>query len=409
MHEIISGCRSCGSPHLEPFLSLGETPLANGLLDAEGLQRPEPTFPLDVAFCAKCSLVQILATVRPEVVFGEDYPYYSSFSDTVLEHSRKNAERLIASQSLDEDSLVLEIGSNDGYMLQYFVKEGIPVIGIDPAPGPAEAAKDKGISALCAFFGKGMAERLRDEGVRADVVIANNVLAHVADLNGFVEGIRTILKDRGLAVIEVPYVRNLIDFCEFDTIYHEHLCYFSVTALTALFKRHGLTVNHVEHYPIHGGSLRLYVSAQENVAESVFTYIQDERDLSITELGYYQDFASRVRDITETLVALLGDLKERGNRIAAYGASAKGATLLNFIGVGKDLVEFVVDRNVHKQGRYMPGVHIPICDPARLLEELPDYVVLLAWNFQEEILQQQVDFRSNGCKFIVPIPHPTIL
>jgi SAM-dependent methyltransferase len=343
------------------------------------------------------------------VVFGEDYPYYSSFSDTVLEHSRKNAERLIASQSLDEDSLVLEIGSNDGYMLQYFVKEGIPVIGIDPAPGPAEAAKEKGISALCAFFGKGMAERLRDEGVRADVVIANNVLAHVADLNGFVEGIRTILKDRGLAVIEVPYVRNLIDFCEFDTIYHEHLCYFSVTALTALFKRHGLTVNHVEHYPIHGGSLRLYVSAQENVAESVFTYIQDERDLSITELGYYQDFASRVRDITETLVALLGDLKERGNRIAAYGASAKGATLLNFIGIGTDLVEFVVDRNVHKQGRYMPGVQIPICDPARLLEELPDYVVLLAWNFQEEILRQQIEFRANGCKFIVPIPHPTIL
>ena len=409
MHEIISGCRSCGSPHLEPFLSLGETPLANGLLDAEGLQRPEPTFPLDVAFCAECSLVQILATVRPEVIFGEDYPYYSSFSDTVLEHSRKNAERLIASQSLDEDSLVLEIGSNDGYILQYFVKEGIPVIGIDPAPGPVEAAKEKGISALCAFFGKGMAERLRDEGVRADVVIANNVLAHVADLNGFVEGIRTILKDRGLAVIEVPYVRNLIDFCEFDTIYHEHLCYFSVTALTTLFKRHGLTVNHVEHYPIHGGSLRLYVSAHGNVDESVSAYLREEGDLSMTELGYYQDFASRVRDITETLVALLGDLKERGNRIAAYGASAKGAILLNFIGAGKDLVGFVVDRNVHKQGRYMPGVHIPIFNPARLLEELPDYVVLLAWNFQEEILQQQADFRSNGGKFIVPIPHPTIL
>lgn len=409
MHEIISGCRSCGSPHLEPFLSLGETPLANGLLDAEGLQRPEPTFPLDVAFCAKCSLVQILATVRPEVIFGKDYPYYSSFSDTVLEHSLKNAERLIASQSLDEDSLVVEVGSNDGYMLHYFVKEGIPVLGVDPAPGPAEAAKEKGISALCAFFGKGMAERLRDEGVRADVVIANNVLAQVADLNDFVAGIQTILKDQGLGVIEVPYVRNLIDFCEFDTIYHEHLCYFSVTALTTLFKRHGLTVNHVEHYPIHGGSLRLYVSAQENVAESVFTYIQDERDLSITELGYYQDFASRVHDIAETLVTLLRDLKERGNRIAAYGASAKGATLLNFIGAGKDLVEFVVDRNVHKRGRYMPGVHIPIFNPARLLEELPDYVVLLAWNFQEEILQQQVDFRSNGCKFIVPIPHPTIL
>jgi SAM-dependent methyltransferase len=409
MHEIISGCRSCGSPNIEPFLSLGETPLANGLLSDEGLQGHEPTYPLDVAFCAECSLVQILATVRPEIVFGDDYPYYSSFSDTVLEHSRKNAERLIASRGLDGKSLVVEVGSNDGYLLQYFVKEGIPVLGIDPAPGPAKSAREKGISTMCTFFGKGLAERLRDERVTADVVIANNVLAHVADLNGFVEGVRTVLKDQGLAVIEVPYVRNLIDFCEFDTIYHEHLCYFSISALATLFKRHGLTINHIEHYPIHGGSLRLYVSPQEDVAESVFTYLQEEGDLSITELGYYQDFTSRVHDITESLVALLRDLKERGNRIAAYGAAAKGATLLNFIGAGTDLVEFVVDRNVHKQGLYMPGVHIPICSPARLLEELPDYVLLLAWNFQDEILQQQAEFRANGCKFIVPIPHPTVL
>ena len=409
MYRVISGCRSCGSPRLESFLSLGETPLANAFLDEEGLRRPEPKYPLEVALCEACSLVQNLVTVPPEVLFGEDYPYYSSFSDTVLEHSRKSAERLIVSRHLDADSLVVEVGSNDGYMLQYFVKEGIPILGIDPAPGPAKAAQEKGISTLCTFFGKDFTARLWDKEIKADLVIANNVLAHVPDPNGFVEGIRAILKDDGVAVIEVPYVRDLIDHCEFDTIYHEHYCYFSATALVTLFQRCGLTLNDVELYPIHGGSLRLYVRAQGTEVKSVRGNLQEEADRGMTEIDFYRDFALRVKAIGNELVSMLRDLKESGKRIAAYGAAAKGATLLNYFELGRELIHFVVDRNVHKQGRYMPGVHIPIYDPTSLLEEMPDYVLLLTWNFKDEILLQQAEYRRKGGKFIVPIPHPTVV
>ncbi len=262
MHEVITRCRSCGGDGLHLILSLGETPLADGLLTADDLDEPEPRYPLNVVFCEECSLVQLRETVDPEVVFGDDYPYYSSFSDALLEHSRLNAERLIAERGLDEGSLVMELASNDGYLLRNFVQAGIPVLGIDPVPGPAEAAKKVGVPTLAEFFGQSLADRLVTEGKRADVVIANNVLAHVADTNGFVGGIATLLKDDGLAVIEVPYLRDLVDECEFDTIYHEHLCYFSVTALARLFSAHGLSLNRVEHYPIHGGSLRLFVEPQ---------------------------------------------------------------------------------------------------------------------------------------------------
>jgi SAM-dependent methyltransferase len=409
MYKVISGCRSCGSPRLEPFLSLGEIPLANALLDEEGLRRPEPKYPLEVGFCVECSLAQNLVTVPAEVLFGEDYPYYSSFSNTLLEHSSKSAGWLISSQGLNTDSLVVEVGSNDGYMLQYFAKEGIPVLGIDPALGPVRAAQERGISTLCDFFGNRLAARLRDEGIMADVVIANNVLAHTSDLNGFVEGIGIVLKDHGVAVIEVPYVRDLIDHCEFDTIYHEHYCYFSLTALVALLDRHGLTLNHVEHCPIHGGSLRMYVGKQVARGESVRAYLEEEEGRGMTEIGFYRDFALQVRTLGNKLVTMLRDLKESGKQIAAYGAAAKGATLLNYTGVGTDLIDFAVDRNVHKQGLYMPGGHIPISDPSRLIEEMPNYVLLLTWNLKDEILRQQIEYRRKGGKFIIPIPHPTVV
>jgi SAM-dependent methyltransferase len=384
-------------------------PLADALRTSEQLRQPEGKYPLSVVFCTRCSLMQIRETVPPETLFCQDYPYYSSFSDALLAHSRENAQRLIAARQLKATSLVVELASNDGYMLKHFQAQGIPVFGIDPAEGPAKAAEQAGIPTLCTFFGQKLAAHLRSEGKQADVIIANNVLAHVPDLNGFVAGMRLLLKADGVAVIEVPYVKDLIEHCEFDTIYHEHLCYFSVTALVALFQRHGLSLNDVEHYPMHGGSLRLYVGVQKAVAESVPTYVEDEARRALTHVSYYEDFATRVEGIKTVLVDMLRSFKRAGKRLAAYGAAAKGSTLLNYMGIDTRLLDFVIDRNVHKQGLYMPGVHIPIHAPEKLLADMPDYVLLLSWNFQDEILRQQEAYRRQGGKFIVPIPHPTIV
>jgi SAM-dependent methyltransferase len=284
-------CRSCSSSQLTTFLSLGRVPLSDGLLRADDLDRPEGRYPLDVALCGECALVQILETVPPEVLFCQDYPYCSSFSDTLLEHSRENVLDLVASRGLGAESLAVELASNDGYLLQYFVEQGVPVLGIDPAEGPAKAAEQKGIPTRNTFFTKALAEELVAEGYRADVVLGNNVLAHVPDLNGFVEGIRTLLKPSGAAVIEVPYVRDLIDHCEFDTIYHEHLCYFSVTALDRLFRRHGMYLNDLRNLSIHGGSLRLYVEPRERVSDTVRQTLAAERGRKLDQLSFYEDFA----------------------------------------------------------------------------------------------------------------------
>jgi SAM-dependent methyltransferase len=407
--EVIAGCRSCASDALEPVLSLGEVPLADELVDPADADEPDARYPLSVSFCRSCSLTQLLETVAPEVLFDDDYPYFSSFSDELLRHSKENAQRLIDARGLGSDSLVVELASNDGYLLRNFAERHIPVLGIDPAPGPARAAEEIGIPTLQKFFGTELARTLRDDGSRADVIIANNVLAHVADLNGFVEGIGILLKDDGVAVIEAPYVKDLIDRCEFDTIYHEHLCYFSVSALAQLFHRHGLSLNHVEHYPIHGGSLRLFVGIEENESDSVRSFLENEERSGLTAPGYYRDFASRVHSIQRSLLDLLRELKTGGSSIAAYGAAAKGAIMLNATGIGSDLVDFVVDRNVHKQGRLMPGVRIPIDDPERLLRDRPDHVLLLAWNFKDEILEQQAEYRRLGGRFVVPIPEPVVI
>jgi SAM-dependent methyltransferase len=402
-------CRSCGASGLELFLDLGSTPLADALVPESHVDGVDPTYPLEVAFCPGCSLVQIVETVDPVELFQREYPYYSSFSDALLCHSRENALDLIERRALGPESLVVELASNDGYLLKNFVEAGVPVLGIDPARGPAEAARRIGVETLCDFFGERLAGELARQGKRADVVIGNNVLAHVADTNGFVRGIAELLADDGVAVIEVPYVRDLIEHCEFDTIYHEHLCYFSVTALDALFRRHGLHLNEVKRLPIHGGSLRLYVEPRERVGESVRRLLAEERAQGLDGFAYYADFGARVRALGDELRALLEGMKSQGKRIAAYGAAAKGSTLLNAFGLGRETLDFVVDRNVHKQGKYMPGNHLPVSAPERLLEEMPDAVLLLTWNFKDEILAQQAEYRRRGGKFVVPIPSPEVV
>jgi SAM-dependent methyltransferase len=283
------------------------------------------------------------------------------------------------------------------------------VLGIDPAPGPVAAARARGVETLQAFFGRELARQLAADGRLADVIHANNVLAHVADTNGFVAGIGTLLKDDGVAVIEVPYVKELIDHGQFDTIYHEHLCYFSVTALTRLFQRHGLSLNRVEPLEIHGGSLRLFVGKRERGDASVAEYLQAERRAGVDRLEYYAGFSQRVGRIRSELLALLGRLKREGARIAGYGAAAKGTILLNFAGIGREMLEFVADRNVHKQGRFVPVVRLPIVSPERILETRPDYVLILPWNFKEEIMEQQAEYRRRGGRFIVPVPEPVIV
>jgi SAM-dependent methyltransferase len=409
MRRLAMACRLCDGDSLYSVLALGRTPLADALLREEELKSPEPTFPLELSFCSNCGLSQIAETVPPEVLFCRDYPYYSSFSDALLRHARDNAEKLIESRGLNEKSLVVEIASNDGYMLRNFIAHGIPVLGIDPAEGPARAAREWGIPTLGRFFGQSLAEELRAQGRQADVIIASNVLAHVPDLHGFVAGIATLLKPDGVAVIEAPYVKDLVDRCEFDTIYHEHLCYFSVCVLDLLFRRHGLHANHVEHLPIHGGSLRLFAEPRERTRFPLTAWLNEEAALGVDRIEYYLRFAAKAQRIRGELRALLARLKHQGKRIAAYGAAAKGATLINYVGIGKELIDFVVDRNTHKQGLYMPGKHLPIVAPEKLLEEQPDYTLLLSWNFSDEILQQQEEYRRLGGKFIIPIPHPCVV
>ena len=404
-------CRSCGLGSLAPILSLGHTPLANALLRKEQLGKPEATYPLDLVLCTACSLVQITETVPAEELFGE-YLYFSSFSDTMLTHASVIAARMVRERDLGKRHLVVEIASNDGYLLQYYKQAGVEVLGVEPARNIAIVAEEKGIPTVCEFFGAEVAARLAREGKRADILHANNVLAHVSDLNGVVEGIATLLTPAGTAIVEVPYVKDLIKGTEFDTIYHEHLCYFSLTALVNLFSGHRLAIYNVEHVTFHGGSLRVFASlAAEvtNVNPAVDAMLEDEATWGVSDPEAYRAFSNDVVAIRESLRSVLGELKERGSTIAAYGASAKGSTLLNYAGIGAETLDFVVDRSTVKQGHYTPGTHLPIYPASRLEEVMPDYVLLLTWNFAEEILEQQAAYRAKGGRFVIPIPDVRLL
>lgn len=406
----ITACRACDGTRLARVLDLGETPLANSLVEASRRGEPEPRYPLELVLCESCALLQITETVPPEILF-RDYRYFSSFSDTMLKHARAITERLVRDRKLGKDSLAAEIASNDGYLLKNYVEMGVPVLGIEPALNVAKVAEEKGVRTLAEFFGKELGEDLAKKGMRADVIHANNVMAHVPDIRGVLAGVFAFLKDDGVFVMESPYVEPMLEHCEFDTIYHEHLFYWSITALRAVAASVGLEVVDVEHLAIHGGSVRVSMMRKGPKAEpsdAVKKLLAHEESWGVRKAEAYAPFAARVGRLKTELVALLRKLKGEGKTIAAYGAAAKGSTLLNHFGIGKDLLDFVADRSTHKQGRFMPGVDIPIVAPEALLEKKPDYCLLLTWNFADEILAQQSAYRAAGGKFIVPVPEVTI-
>lgn len=399
------GCRSCAAPLSRVFVDLGVSPLANSYRTEEQLDQPEPVYPLCALVCDECWLVQVPPVVRPEEIF-RNYAYFSSWSQSWLAHCQDYVERMIPRLQLAPDSRVVEIASNDGYLLRYFVDHDIDVLGIEPAENVAAVARDRGIETVTEFFSAELAAELAGERP-ADLIIANNVLAHVPDLNDFVEGLKVLLADSGCITIEVPHLLQLIRNLEFDTIYHEHIFYFSLVALHPVMRRHGLVIEDVDRIPTHGGSLRLYVRHLKSGREpkaSVAELFRAEREAGLDKAETYDGFDASVKDEGQRIAATVSGLVDEGARIAGYGAPAKGNTLLNYCGIGRDSVRYTVDANPEKQGKYLPGTHIPILDPAEIERDKPDYVFILPWNLRDEIEKKLHYISEWGGKFLVRMP-----
>jgi len=405
-------CRFCGAPLSEVFVDLGAQPLANSYLEPEDLRKAEVFLPLCVYVCGKCFLVQLPEEERPEAIFS-DYAYFSSYSESWLRHAETYAAAMVERFGLGAGHLVVEVASNDGYLLRWFDERGIPVQGIEPAANVAAAAEAAGIPTLVKFFGEATARELVAAGVRADLLVGNNVLAHVPDLNDFVAGLKLLLAPTGVLTMEFPHLARLMAEDQFDTIYHEHYSYFSLSAVHRVFAAHGLTLFDVEELPTHGGSLRIYARHDEDssrrIGERVIEILAGEAFDGFSRLETYRSFGERVRKVKRGLLRFLIQAKEEGRSIAGYGAPAKGNTLLNYCGVRTDFLDFTVDRSPHKQGRFLPGSRVPIHGPDRLRETRPDYVLILPWNLKEEIMEQMADVRSWGGRFVVAIPEVKIL
>lgn len=403
-------CRVCTASAV-PFLDLGASPLSNGFLRGEQLAEMEPFYPLTVYVCPECFLVQLPRTETPARIFSNDYAYFSSYSESWLAHARAYCEAMIPRLGLSRSSRVVEVASNDGYLLQYFAAAGVPVLGIEPAANVADVARRKGIETLTTFFGAATAQQLVTLRGHADLLIGNNVLAHVPDLNDFVEGLRIMLAPEGTITLEFPHVLQMLRQNQFDTIYHEHFSYLSLVGVERVFRAHGLAVTDVEGLPTHGGSLRVFARHSERASPSanVAEMFEKERDFGLLRLTTYEEFSDRVRGIKRKLVSFLIAAREDGRTVAGYGAPAKGNTLLNYCGVRADLLEYTVDRSPYKQGLFLPGTRIPVYAPERIAETRPDYVLILPWNIKDEVMHQMAAVRSWGGRFVVPIPEPTVL
>ncbi|HEY7652091.1 MAG TPA: class I SAM-dependent methyltransferase [Methylomirabilota bacterium] len=403
----MAGCRFCGTMLSHTFVDLGMSPLCESFLTREQLNQMEPFYPLHAYVCARCFLVQVEEYVRPERIF-DDYAYFSSYSDAWLQHARSYTDMIVSRLSLDGQSQVVELGSNDGYLLQYFVARGVPALGVEPAANVAAAAIAKGVPTTTRLFGRDAARELVAEGKRADLIIGNNVLAQVTDLNGFVAGMKTLLKPGGVITMEFPHLLRLIDEQQFDTIYHEHFSYFSFMVAEQIFAAHGLTLFDVEELWTHGGSLRIYArhadDGSRSIGPRVGNLLAREKAAGLDRLERYSAFTEQVEETKRNLLEFLITARRQGKSVAGYGAPGKGNTLLNYCGIRTDFVEYTVDRNPYKHGRFLPGTHIPIFHPEKIKETRPDYLLILPWNLRDEIMAQMAEIRTWGGQFVIPIP-----